>query len=795
MFINIIKTTIRGFFRRRISLLNIFGLSIGLACFILAYLFMSYKLSYDRSYEHSERIVRVLEKLPPESGDLVIALNPSCLGNELKAKFPEVEKATTINLGWQATLSYENKIFQNDRCVFADEDFLDVFKLKLKAPSLSKGLLSDPYSILMSETIAQKYFGDEDPMGKIVTANDSISLKVVGIYEDVVNSHLDLDMIIPLSFFNAERGMNLVNNWGNYDYIVYLLMTENADRENLQIKINEQFKDQPPSDNFPEVVLQPLEDVFLYSSHIAYDWVKDSSGGISIVYIVVFTALAILILACINFMNLITAQSDSRAKEIGVRKVFGSSSGKLITQLLGENVFQTLAAFFLAMVIAEIAHPYFNQIMNADVIISYFDIKLMITLLSFAVIIGVFAGLYPSIFLSRVRPLKALQLEKANKAKGGLLRKMLVVLQFFVASVLIVSVIFISQQVYFLLNKDLGYNKDNLLHLYIGGNSESSYEAFKAKLLQSPDIKMITGTLNLPNWSGPSGTTTEWEGNEMDNSLMLYNASVDYDYFETFEMEMASGRSFSKEYSMDKTDAVIVNEAAVAAMGMKNPIGKYFSLAGDSDWGMKGKIIGVVKNFNFENAKAKIQPLAIQLNPSNTKFIVLRVNSNRNEVIEKYIETCWNEFYPTKNLRIRYLSATIDQLYDAEKSTKKIIALLTIIAIIISCFGLLGLVLFTLQKRTKEIGIRKILGANSMGVVRMLSKEYALLILTANVLAAPISYYYVMNTLSAYEYHIDINVWPFIASFLISLLFAMLTLIFRTHKAANLNPVDAISYE
>lgn len=795
MLINIIKTTIRGFFRRRISLLNIFGLSIGLACFILAYLFMTYKLSYDRSFEYSERIVRVLEKLPPESGDLVIALNPSCLGNELKANFPEVVKATTINLGWQATLSYENKIFENDRCVFADEDFLDVFKLKLKSPTLSEGLLSDPYSILMSETIATKYFGDENTIGKIVTANDSISLKVVGVYEDIVNSHLDLKMIIPLSFYDAERGINLVNNWGNYDYFVYLLMTENANRDNLQTKINELFKEQPPYENFPEVLLQPLEKVYLYSSHVAYDWLKDDTGGISIVYIVVFTALAILILACINFMNLITAQSDSRAKEIGVRRVFGSSSSKLVTQLLSENIFQTLAAFFFAMVIAEIAHPYFNQIMNAELIISYFNIKLMITLLSFAIIIGILAGLYPSIFLSRVRPLKALQLEKSNKAKGGLLRKILVVLQFFVASVLIVLVIFISQQVYFLLNKDLGYNKENLLHLYIGGNSKSSYEAFKSKLLQSPDIKMLTGALNLPNWSGPSGTTSEWEGNETDNSIMLYNASVDYDYFETFEMEMASGRSFSKNYSMDKTDAVIVNEAAVAAMGMQDPIGKWFALEGDTDWGMKGKIIGVVKNYNFENAKTKVQPLAIQLNSSEVKHIILRVNPTRYEIIKKYIKTCWNEFYPTKNLSLRNMSDTINQLYDAEKSTKKIIVLLTVIAIVISCFGLLGLVLFAIQKRTKEIGIRKILGANSMGIVKMLSKEYTFLILIANVLAAPVSYYYIKDILNAYEYHIDVNVWPFIASFLISLLFAMLTLIIRTRKAANLNPVDAIRYE
>lgn len=794
---NYIKIALRNLKKyKAYSLINITGLAIGMACCILIIQYVRDELSYDLHHEKADRIYRLVDSLDmSESASRYFALSSAPFAPALKSEFPEVEDAVRFFLGRRRMVTYGENKYYEEGIIFADASLFQIFTLPLIEGNPGTAL-NAPHTIVISESMALKYFGHETPMDKIMKINDDDYL-IAGIMKDIPrNSHFRADIFASMKTLEQIPTVQerYFQNWARHEFYTYLLIKEGYSASGLQGKLPG-FIEKHAAQQIKTILgstlsstLQPLKSIHL-RSHLQHE--IGPNGDIKYVTIFSVVALFILLIACVNFMNLATARSVNRSKEVGLRKVVGANRHQIIRQFMGESFVYTFCALFLAFLFVRIALPIFNSLTGKEIGVQ--DLRNVIILWAVVFIlffVGLLSGIYPALILSQHRPVNVLKGSATVKSGRSLLRKGLVVMQFGISIFLIIATGTVLNQLDFLKNRKLGFDKDHVVVVTIRENSiRKNSEAIKADLKQNPHILDATIAIGVPGGviAGDAIQLVTEEGKKTMTVRMIY---ADHDYIKTMGMEIVEGRDFSGKMSTDAKEAFIVNEAAVRGLELENPLGTQV------EWGdKKGKIIGIVKDFQFQSLKDEITPLFIQIWPLNTYVFALRISPDNIPDTLAYIEKKWKELDPAHPFEFSFMDESFDRLYKSEEKLGQIFSAFSFLAIFIACLGLFGLALFMAEQRTKEIGIRKILGASVGRIFVLLAKEFVYLVFIANIVAWPLAYFLMREWLRNFAYRVNMESWIYLSSAVIALAIAFFTISFQALKAALTDPVKSLRYE
>jgi len=796
-----------------LSVINIVGLAVGIASCIVILLYVAAELGYDRFNENADQIYRIHLEALVNGGKVNVAMSARPLGPTLAHNYPEVAAYTRIKNVDAPTVKYKDKVFSERKFYWVDSTFFDVFTVSFLEGD-PKTALATPNTIVITESVARKYFGNENPVGKILgTSQSGQDYLVTGVVKEFPpNAHFHFDFLGSLSSCEDSRSQSWVEN----PYYTYVLLRKGTDPDQFQSKLRDVVKNYPWAEinritkmgiafeqfeaagNRFVYRMQPLTSIHLHS-HLDYE--LEPNSDISYVYIFSVIAVVILLLAIVNFMNLATARSEKRAKEVGIRKALGSNRSQLAAQFFAESILTSLLAVLLAIVLIELFAPMLSQLTGLQISLDLFASPFPILgLLCFGIVVGIVSGSYPAFYLSSFRPIQMLKKGTGHENRRPLLRDGLIIFQFAVSIVLFVGTLTVYSELLFIQNKNLGFNKEQVIVLNgteaIGGNKIKS---FRQELVSAPRVISATSTSAVPGMGtyGLSSTTFNPLGNSIRNPQQLWILIGDYNLLSTYQMKLAQGRFFDREYGSDSA-SVVLNEAAVAALAFKDPLGKEVVSAGSTPQENKMlRIIGVVKDFNFESLHQPVHPLAIFLSADGQVLphISIRVAPGDYPSTISSLETIWHKFAGNQTFDYTFLDQGLASLYKAEQRTATIAATFSGLAIFIACLGLFGLAAFVTEQRTKEIGIRKILGATVSEIVIMLSKQFTIWVLVANVVAWPIAYYMMNNWLRDFAYRINISVWIFAVSGLLALAIALLTVSSHAIKAATANPVQSLRYE
>lgn len=799
MFKNYINTAFRNIKKQGMySFINIIGLAIGLACFITLFQFILYHLGYDNHHSQKDNIYRIVLGEAQDS----FAGSPAPLGPVLKEGLPEVldyVRVAKSSWGTKVLINYKDKYFYESKFYLSDPALFTVFDHKFIEGD-AKAVLNDRSSIVITESTARKYFGDEDPIGEILTFDSRFDFQVTGIVEDLPeNSHFKFDFIIPFSRLeDVYDGSQYLNNWGAFNFYTYVRLQNGADPAEVKAKLPSlstilQEKGAPFAGRIKEfsesVYLQPVAKIHLepnrYNLEPAFD----------IRYIYVFSAIAffVLLIACINFMNLSTARSATRAREVGMRKVIGAKRRQLIGQFLGESVLLSALSLLFALFLSKMFEPVVNNLAGVHIHLPITNLTFMSQVIGISLLVGLLSGCYPAFFISGFQPINTLKGNWTRGSKGSLFRNILVIFQFSISIFLVISALIVNNQMDFIVNKDLGLNKDHIVNIPIYDNElRQKYEVIKTELIKYPDITHATAARFLPS-RGTWHQSVWYEGQTDSSQLGMWVFTVDHDFFKTFQIDIVKGRDFSKDITADLGGAYIINEAAAKAMGMDDPVGKSFSSYSGSD--KRGIIVGVVRDFNFRSLHYGIEPSVFQVSPRRFEHISIKIRADNIPATLGRIEKTWLKFAPNIPFEYFFMDEDFDKMYKTEMILKNVIQYFTVLSIFIACLGLFGLASFTAERRTKEIGIRKALGASMNSIIFLLIREFIKWVLLANIAAWPAAYLIMNNWLKNFTYKAEMTIWIFIGSTLIALLIAILTVSSQALKAGLTNPVRALRYE
>jgi ABC-type antimicrobial peptide transport system permease subunit len=788
---NFFKIAFRNFLRQKIySFINIAGLAIGIACTILILLWILDELSYDRFHQNADRLYRVVGEVYFADHVSQFAALPPQTAPTLESEYPEVKRATRYfeirdTQGTWMVRRDDIAYFENHSAC-ADPWFFEIFDF----PFISgdpKTALEKPYSIVLTRSTARKYFGEEDPLGQRLLLDNRFDFAVTGVIEDIPhNSHMQFDFMVPIQLFE-EFGMPL-QNWDNWMFHTYLLLGEGASYRDLDPKIADLI-DKNTEQTHSRIYLQPLKDI-----HLRSHFENDVPGQGDILYVYLFSAIVlfILIIASINFMNLATARASRRAKEVGLRKVVGASRLQLILQYLGEAVLTSFAALLLAILLVEMLLPVFNELSDKRLSLDLFNNGQIAGRLFFiAFVTGIISGSYPAFFLSSFKPVRVLKGMKETGRGKSTFREVCVIIQFAISIALVISSIVVYFQMRYISNKNLGFEKDQLIYLHIAGQPGAlqQYETLKNEFLKIPGVLDISKVSQLPPNISVAPNDINWEGRNPDENPLIRYVSVSHNFTDIFKIPLTRGRSFSREFFTDST-AVLINETAAGMMGFENPLDKQLSL-GEA----KFPIIGVMEDFHLRSFREEISPLVVGITANFYNYIVLRIGEENIHQIMADLEAARSRILPEFPISFRFLDEDYQALYRAEQRLGKLAYYSTALAIFIACLGLFGLASFTAVQRTKEIGIRKALGASVSGIVLLLSKEFAKWVLLANIIAWPVAWFAMNNWLENFAYRIDMAWWIFVMSGALALVIALLTVGYQAVRAANANPVDSLRHE
>jgi ABC-type antimicrobial peptide transport system permease subunit len=777
---NYVKIALRGIIRHKAySFINIAGLAIGMACCILILLWVQDELSYDRFHNNAHEICRVIG----DYDSTVIPGTPGPLAALLREEIPEVVDATRF-YGTEAQFKYKEKQF-SQRGLYVEPRFLEIFTFPMVKGD-PKTALNDSSSIIITEEMAKKYFADEDPLGKTLIENNRWSYMVTGVLKNIPsNSTLQFDY---LQSFELLKYWKQPDSWtGSQDFGTFVLLRKNSVLEDINQKITTLFKPYVAESEFSfRFFLQPLTRMHLYSDY-KFDY---TDGDIRYVIIFTLTALIILVIACINYMNLATARSSNRTKEIGMRKVVGARKLDIVKQFLGESIIMSLIAIMFAVALVELFLPAFNNLSGKALALNFSsNIFTIICLLGIALITGIISGSYPALFLSYFDPVKILKGTFSVRTKRYSLRKILVVIQFSLSVIAIIGTIVIYKQLEYIRNRKLGFNKENLIYLKVTSDFKDRYEIVKNELMKYPEIRSVAASDCLPTFVPQNTTDVIWEGRTDVKLINFQTIMVNYDFLKTYEMKIAQGRFYSKKFPTDATKAFVINETAAKIIGTSSPVGKKFSA-----WGKDGEIIGVVKDFHFTSLHKKIEPLILHLD-TQFGYLSIRIKHGNIPKTIELIKNVWKKYCPASIFEYHFLDNTIDALYTTEKQMAILFTHFAFLAIFISCLGLFGLASFAIEQRTKEIGIRKVLGATISNILLLLTKDFIKWVLIANIIAWPVAYYAMSRWLQNFAYRTNIGLITFIISALLALIIALLTISYQAIKAAYANPIEALRYE
>ena len=806
MFKNYLKIAFRNLIKQKgYTIINVLGLAIGMAACVVMLIFVQDELSYDQFHEKSDRLFRVTDLW--DSGELKEDLStaPWPVTRVLQIEHPDViEKVVRLyrpsSWGNAPVIRYQDQSFSEPGVMFGDSTFFQMFDFEFVRGS-AETVFKDPNSVVITEETAKRYFGDENPIGQRLTLNNQLEMEVTGVLRDLPqNSHIKFDFLTTArALKNWWGGDGFERNWIWQSAWSYMLLSSPGAAANLQQQLPDFVQR-----HFPESVrdgssltLQNITDIHLKSQRFLE---IEANGNIIYVYIFSAIAMMILLIACINFMNLATARSAQRAKEVGMRKVMGAYRNHLVMQFLGESIILSFISLFLAIALIELALPLFNSLTGKSLEILYFDNWMIITsLISIGLMVGIISGSYPALFLSGFRPIAVLKgsLSAASSISGGgsMLRKVLVISQFTVSLVLLISISLINDQLDYLRNKDLGYNKEEVLYINMVGDIWNQQQAFTNEVLKNNDVLAISRIgSSIPGAADGIANSFVTEGMSVDKPKWIGTLSATYNIADVLGLEFIEGRQFSLDFPTDSSAAFIVNEAAVRDFGWEgSALGKKLqrirtdgSVIGD------GQVIGVVKDFHYQPLHETLKPLVIRFGGG--QYAVRISGSNIPQTID-YLRDTWHTFSPDWPFNFRFLDEDLNKLYSKEEKLGQVIRYFTVLAIFIACLGLFGLASFTAERRTKEIGVRKTLGASIPSLVMLLSKEFTKLVALAFLIAVPIAYFAIDTWLQNFAYRTDIGVVTFILTGSVALLIALFTVSYQTIRAALANPVDALKYE
>ncbi len=778
---NYIKTAIRIISRNKaFSLINIIGLSIGLTCFILIFLWVKDEIGYDRFHEKADQLYRLNLK-DHDDPDFVWTTAPTPLAPLLEEKIPEIISFTRY---WSffGMVKYEEVQFLEDDIKLVDPQFFEMFSFPFIKGN-KETALPDLDAIVLTELTARKYFGEENPIGRVLNINKEIDLTVTAVIEDPPkNSHMKFTMLAHINNVPEYRR----ESWAS-DFPSYILTLDGSTEKEVNQKIEGILRTIDPGDTrYP--VLQNVKQIYLNENGVP--------GKLIHIYTFSFIAILVLIVACINFMNLSTARSSMRAKEVRLRKIVGASRAQLIKQFIGESLFFTFIALFLAWVMVELFRPTFSILAGKEIVIEYHDPILILSLLVILIFTGLFSGSYPALVLSSFKSVTLLKNQKTSQPGSKSIRNILVVFQFFVSVVLIICTIVILLQLRYIQNKDLGLNKENILVTPFIESMAPKYDEIRNEFLKNTDIRYVSGVSNLPT-NVNAYVMLDWEGNPEEEGIGINYIMADYDLIETMEMEMLYGRSFSENFANDDSIAYIINETAYKQMGIGNPIGHSveFQHPYFPEKFSRGYIIGVVKDFHQRPLREEIIPLAMRMYRPWYNHLVIKINPENKQKTISYIQEVARKFAPEYPFTYSFYEDEISVLYSAEWKIADIVKSFAALSIFISCLGLFGIAIFTAEQYNMQIGIRKVNGASISSVVLLLLRDQIKLISLALIFGSPVAWIIARKFLVNYAFKTDIFWWIYPVTGLLVFSIGLLTVIIQAVKSANRNPAKILRYE
>ena len=792
MFTHYFKIALRNLRKQKMySLINISGLAVGMACVLLISLYVEEEVAYDRFHTKADRIFRVLKTFDPTPPDW--PGTPIPLAPTLQDRFSEIERYVRIDpFGFNPKLliAYGDKKFYEERFILADPSFFEVFSFTLLKGN-PRGVLANPTDVVLTRSMAEKYFGQEDPIGKVLLFDDRIEMTVSGIVDDIPrNSHLQFDFVGSFEHIGPYHGysrFDINQTWGMNNFYTYFLLSEGADARALEAKAGPLLRELRQREH-ASVILQPITDIHL-RSRVARDPL--ATGSISRLYLYSTIAIMILLIACINFMSLYTANSEIRAKEVGMRKVVGARKNQIIWQFLGEPIILSVLALPLAVLLIRIVLPSFNHMFNTALSFHLHDfIHQLGRLLLLVIIVGFLSGLYPAFFISSFKPIRLFRSKLRTSEDGFTFRNILVVFQFLVAVVLIVGALVIKDQMRYIMDTDLGYDASHIINIpmYKTGTIEK-YNLYRNQIITHPDVMDVTATSFTPSierWREGS----YFEGRLPDDDLSFFRMSGDYNLIDLFKMQIVAGRSFRRDNPIDLGKAYILNESAVRSIGWSNQeaVGKRFGSE-------NSRVIGVVKDFYFRSFRRETQPLAINVLPRMFRYASVRVNPSQIQNILQFLESKWQEVNPGLPFDYYFYDDDFANLYKNDLNTKTLVIHFTYLAVFIACLGLFGLSLLTIQRRTKEIGIRKVLGAQFFDTSSILVTGFLRLVGIAYVLAVPMAYWSMNRWLEGFVYRTRLNPWLFVISGIFIVFITLATISLHVIRVTRTNPAEVLKYE
>lgn len=797
MFISYLKNAVRTLISQRFySIINIVGLSIGITACILVTFYVKHDLSYDTYHKNAENIYRIEFSITQEGITNQLAQSQALLGPTLKNEYPEIKELSRIYFSPRSLVKTGDNSHYEDKIVYADSAFFDIFSYQAVAGDITQ-FLKKPNSIILTESTAKRYFGQDDPLGKTIEIDNQYGFEVTGVIKDIpVNSHFKYDFIAPYSSLDKQPVAGYFPQWGaTFGSYTYMLADKGFDPIAFEKKTENFFATHITDEQSGwRVLVRPLLDIHL-NSHSS-DEIEENSS-MSRIIIIGSIALFILLLACINFVNLSTARSSERAKEIGMRKVVGAARFQLVQQFLGESVLISIASLLISIISVKLIMPSFSSLVGTEIGIGYnSDWATMLLILGGDLVVGLLAGLYPALVISSYKPVEAIKGTNSaarGRNKASFLRKGLVIFQFSISIILIIGTIVVNLQLRYLRSYNMGFDKENMIILPVYGKVGKNYETIKNELRNIPGVLSVTAGRSAPTGSNNIGT--ECRPNGPNNNFGAFGIevnSVDYDYMNHFGVKLVAGRYFSEDFPGDFPNAMVINEKMARSLGFKNAqdvLGKSYSIQLND---YKPEIIGVVKDFNSNSLHNEITSQVFMTNPNWFKEFIVKVKSANMPSTINSMKKVWTNFFPEYPFEYNFLDESIDKMYKSEEKYSKVISTFSVVALFIACLGLLGLASLVTEQRKKEIGIRKVQGASIRSIVQLISGDFMILVIVSNLIAWPIAYFFMNKWLGDFPFRIGISIWPFILAGGLAFFIAFLTVSVQALKVAVANPVNSI---
>jgi putative ABC transport system permease protein len=779
---NYLKIAFRNLFKQKAySIINIAGLAVGMSCTVLIFLWVKEETNYDNFHENKEQIQRILINF--ESGSQACICG--ALGPAAKEEIPEILDYTRIWGGWKCQI-FNNNNYSKEKGSFADPSFLTMFTFPMIEGDAVSALV-EAHSIVITEKVAKKLFGDKSALGNVVQIKNrwgqKEDFKINGVIKDVpANSHIQFDFLFSFNLLNEWYRPDWAERWSNFSFFTYILVPEKSIQEAISKKVTACYNRHKETPR--DLSVEPLKDVYLNAEVLN---LLGPSGNSFYVKIFSFIAILILLIACINYMNLSTARAVKRVKEVALRKVIGANTKQILLQSFVESILLTLISLPVTLIMIELMTPSFSKVIGKQLLLDYMNYQFLLGLIIMVIVTGIISGIYPSFYIASFKPVSILKNRFTGAVGGNSFRKILVVFQFTLSIIIIISTLVTSSQMNFIQEKNLGFEKENIIYTWVPGKNN---DVIRNELLKNSNIINVGASGAQLDWIGWWSGVNKWNGKEHDDYISFGILEVGYNYLDTYRMEMIDGRYYSKEFPADQENSIIVNESAVKLMNMLEPVGKTVHYDGKDK-----TIIGVVKDFHFQSLHEEIGPMFFVLYPQQLRCLGIRISGSDTRETMAYANKVLQKLVPEEKIELHFLEDQLDKLYVSDIRRGTLFSYFSLISIFIALLGLFGLAAYSVERRTKEIGIRKVLGASVAKIVSTLTKEFLLWVLIANIIAVPIAYYMMEEWLQGFAYRVKIDLHLCLMAGCSVLIITLFTVGYQTMKAALANPVESLRYE